>query len=546
MTSSSSAASTTKASNSSSIDNYVARINKAQKENMDIKCAEFVFECNLPFKVTESEVFKNYSKALNPAYNPPGKRRIGTTLLDKVYNDRFKKLGTFINNANNLSLVTDGWSNIRSDHIVNFVLIQQKPASPSVSFFYKSIVTNGTRQTSQQIFKDIETIIEEVGSDKICAVVTDNCSSMRGAWKLIETKYPNIFANGCAAHVMNLLVKDIFSIRNNMDALDQAKNISKFIKNHQIVLNKFKNLQLAMKNAGLLDRIKALELPVETRWYSNHNTIKSVLLNKNCIQSVFNDRAFNTELKDHGVRGLESVIEYVNDSYFWVKLDAMDILLKPITKVIGEFESDDTNLSCIYQSFVDLRKNIAIKTYVDDRWAFLHTESMGFAYLLNPNKYGGESFEGSDKEDSYTQLIEHVRVNFSVHQDDPHEDTKTFKDQLDTYLSEVSRVNQTASSSTLQIMKNGSPLAYWMIWGAKYSRLQEIAIRVFSTCTSSAASERIWSVFDIVHSKVRNRLGNDKVQKLVFVYANSDRLTNNLDWAQNDNFDIDTELIEID
>jgi hypothetical protein len=55
----------------------------------------------------------------------------------------------------------------------------------------------------------------------------------------------------------------------------------------------------------------------------------------------------------------------------------------------------------------------------------------------------------------------------------------------------------------------------------KYPYLAEIAIRIFSIPTSSAASERAWSTFSFIHNKKRNRLANDKVNKLAFVYINA-------------------------
>ena len=54
----------------------------------------------------------------------------------------------------------------------------------------------------------------------------------------------------------------------------------------------------------------------------------------------------------------------------------------------------------------------------------------------------------------------------------------------------------------------------------EYPALARIALRVFSCPTSSADSERAWSVFDLIHSKRRNRLVNLRVNKLVFVYMN--------------------------
>jgi len=43
--------------------------------------------------------------------------------------------------------------------------------------------------------------------------------------------------------------------------------------------------------------------------------------------------------------------------------------------------------------------------------------------------------------------------------------------------------------------------------------------------SSQAAAERVWSIYDFLHNKRRNRLGHDKVTKLVQLYTNGKRTT---------------------
>jgi hypothetical protein len=38
---------------------------------------------------------------------------------------------------------------------------------------------------------------------------------------------------------------------------------------------------------------------------------------------------------------------------------------------------------------------------------------------------------------------------------------------------------------------------------------------------SSAASERVWSIYRFIHTRLRNRLHNEKVEKLAFIYINT-------------------------
>ncbi|MCP4990643.1 MAG: hAT transposon family protein [Colwellia sp.] len=55
--------------------------------------------------------------------------------------------------------------------------------------------------------------------------------------------------------------------------------------------------------------------------------------------------------------------------------------------------------------------------------------------------------------------------------------------------------------------------------------MTRIAIKVLSVPTSSAANERVWSVFSLIHAKKRCRLNNTTVNQLAYVYVNSQLLS---------------------
>jgi hypothetical protein len=74
-------------------------------------------------------------------------------------------------------------------------------------------------------------------------------------------------------------------------------------------------------------------------------------------------------------------------------------------------------------------------------------------------------------------------------------------------------------------MNRKTPLQYWQSDGIGWPDLQKIALRIFTMSTSSAASERNFSTFGFVHSKLRNCLRPDSVDKLVFIKTNYSALT---------------------
>jgi hypothetical protein len=86
----------------------------------------------------------------------------------------------------------------------------------------------------------------------------------------------------------------------------------------------------------------------------------------------------------------------------------------------------------------------------------------------------------------------------------------------------VSRADKTQNKFRFKILQkvSKSPLQYWQVDGVSWPLLQQIALKVFSLATYSAASERMFSTFGFVHPKLRNFLTAEKVKKLVYIKAN--------------------------
>ncbi len=55
---------------------------------------------------------------------------------------------------------------------------------------------------------------------------------------------------------------------------------------------------------------------------------------------------------------------------------------------------------------------------------------------------------------------------------------------------------------------------------SRYPLLSSVAIKVLLISATSAASERNWSIYNFIHSKLRNRMTIDRAEKLVYIYWN--------------------------
>jgi hypothetical protein len=153
-----------------------------------------------------------------------------------------------------------------------------------------------------------------------------------------------------------------------------------------------------------------------------------------------------------------------------------------------------------------------LKAIIMARWKFIFTPSMSFAYLLSPRFHCG--FENvQEKFDAVAKLKQYIGVYYESNSDD----RTTCLQELEKYLEQFAFLNE----NTKQEICEMDPKSYWGIFGRDaFPLLGSIAVRLFSIPTSSAASERVWKVFSSIHTKKRNRLLVEKVEKLAFITIN--------------------------
>jgi hypothetical protein len=64
--------------------------------------------------------------------------------------------------------------------------------------------------------------------------MTDNAANMKAAWSKVEDSYPHITPIGCAAHALNLLLKDIMALKTMHTLYKRAKEMIRYVKGHQV------------------------------------------------------------------------------------------------------------------------------------------------------------------------------------------------------------------------------------------------------------------------------------------------------------------------
>lgn len=139
-------------------ENAPQSFNSEQKKIIDEKLANFFFRTGISFRLADSDAFKDLVNSLNSQYSDamPSSRTLSGPLLDAKYTKCFKLMNDMMENSEHLTLVSDGWTNVRGDHIVNFCI----KAPGCKPFFHSSINTSGIAQNALAVADAISSVIE--------------------------------------------------------------------------------------------------------------------------------------------------------------------------------------------------------------------------------------------------------------------------------------------------------------------------------------------------------------------------------------------------
>ena len=100
-------------------------------------------------------------------------------------------------------------------------------------FFHKTVNATGYIQNAEFVYDCIKTVVvEEIGVEFVVQIVTDNGSNYKKACKQLTAEYKHITWQPCAAHTINLMLKEIAHFIEVETVVDSAKRICRFLYNH--------------------------------------------------------------------------------------------------------------------------------------------------------------------------------------------------------------------------------------------------------------------------------------------------------------------------
>ncbi|XP_043710660.1 uncharacterized protein LOC122659629 [Telopea speciosissima] len=240
-------------------------------------------------------------------------------------------------------IMSDIWTDMKERSFINVIAY-----SPKGVVFLNSFECFDSSKTGLFLRDILELIIEDIGIEKVVQLISDNASNYGVAISLIMEKYPHIHRVRCAAHGVQLLLKDIDAqISWAKEVFDKAKLVIGFMYKHGTVL------ALMRECTGG----KELKKPCKTRFASNFFMLKSILDVEDLLRVMV--ASIEWRINRHCRSDLGAMVtQIIQSTEFW--LNAKDVLsiLEPLIIVFRLVDGDGATSPFLYEAMERARTTI--------------------------------------------------------------------------------------------------------------------------------------------------------------------------------------------
>ncbi|XP_057746591.1 uncharacterized protein LOC130965846 [Arachis stenosperma] len=390
--------------------------NKEALHEVDKRVARWLLDCRIPFNAVMSPFFQDMLDGVagfGPGYNGPSYDSLRVNLLADLkrecqmvvdsYRSAWKETGC--------TLMADGWTDQRQRTLINFLVYCSKGLC-----FVKSVDASSMVKNASSLCDLFSEVIEWIGPDNVVHVVTDNTANYVAAGRLINRKFEIIHWSPCAAHCLNLILKDISSIPHISSLATRASKITVFVYNHTVFLS-----WLRQK-----DDWREIVRPGATRFATVFLTLMSIFERKSELQQLVVDTHFIGHKLGRSANG-RAVSAIILDNKFWDDYFTVCQIVSPLIKLLRLVDADDKpSLEIVYEGMLRSENGIkemfkhrksAYQPYteiINSRWdKHLKKNLHEAAYFLNPDCFFSKNYrESPDVMRALLDLVTfHCKVN---------------------------------------------------------------------------------------------------------------------------------------
>lgn len=475
------------------------------QDKLNKSLAKAIFVSGIPIStILHHPLWVTFFKQIRPAYKLPHRETVSHTLLNAEYQEIKNENMELLEEAVNLNLQVDGWSNIRNESILNFVVTKPEP------IFVDFVDSKSNRHTSEYLAGEIEKVLDKHDVFKFLVLIGDNAANIQKAFAILKEKYPHLIILGCFAHSLHLLCCDILKCDSVKNFMANVIEIAKKIRNVQVLSSLFNQIN---KEKGTSSTIK---LPGATRWGSNLKCLESFLKNKATLQQLV-VKEESQELISSRMKGM-----LLDDNIFWVKMQKLHDLLVPIIKWIEKLQTNTPVAHIVFGAIDEIEKSLIqllptspvqkneeksiMDSFIKRKSNILQPIHLAAA-LLDPAHQGFNLSEADQI--NAMEAIYNISDNMKL-------DTAKIMSEVSNYKA---KQGLWAKPFVWKCATNCSPVSWWLGMSGT-TLLSKVAVKILQIPVTSAATERTFSTFSFIHNKKRNRLTTQKAGMMTYISYN--------------------------
>nr|XP_043629847.1 uncharacterized protein LOC122601143 [Erigeron canadensis] len=278
------------------------------------------------------------------------------------------------------TIMSDGWRDARQRPLINFMVYCSKGVS-----FIKSVDASGIESNAHNLCNLFGEIVEFVGPQNVVHLVTDNAANYKAAGRLLSERYPSICWSPCAAHCINMILKDVSGMPHVSNLITLASRVTVFIYNHKWPLNWLRNRE------GWSEIIR----PGATRFGTSFIALKSLYDHRSDLEALVISSDYQKMMSK--LKKARDVKQICLDQGFWKNCLITLNVMSPLLKLLCICDSDEKpSLGYVYEGSrakqgiekLFRNKKDLYKPYtdiIDTRWDNMLRKNLhAAAYWLNP------------------------------------------------------------------------------------------------------------------------------------------------------------------
>lgn len=463
---------------------FTIKTSENKKAELDVTVAKFFYRNNIPFNAAASSEYSKMMEALRPGYAGPNRANLSGKLLDLVSTEADEALKTQLHSQNksaSVTLMIDGWSNIKNDPIIATCI-----HTGTYSYFLNAIDCEANAKTAEYCAKIANEAIDYCKKDlgvEVFAICSDNENKMVKARELLEKEH-KLITYGCSAHYLNLLANEV----TNKTIMKHIIALHKFFCNHH-------------KPHGWLKEKNGLmpQLPNETRWNSQAACLNTFIKNYALYLEI--QAQYSNEFPEHINRILGNAMIYKEAINLHKQISIIE-------EALIKIQCERANISDAVEYWIELSNSDELLSYKNEITKRMDQALCPVHYLanlLNP-KYKGKHLTPEMiqmAEDWVTQQNTEWLIpvlSFKI------EDSKIFPSSMfEKHIIHYFDFSKWWSLVELNSIGSVKEFCSFMV--------------KLANCPPSTSSiERMFSTCGLVWSKLRNSLGLETAKKLVKVH----------------------------